>query len=151
MSFLFSRNQVRIGIGAILLLLIQALFAPCPSWAVCNHLVGSSAQPAGSFAHLDELITAGNPSMIPSHRVGGLPARPGPGRPAPCSGPSCSGRVPLPVSTATTGTAHPHHWGVLGESLDLIRSPGHIECDEEAPPYHSGILLLVFHPPRSPA
>ena len=149
MSYLFSRNQVRIGIGAILLLLIQAFIAPRPSWAGCNPLVGSSTHPARSFAHLDDLITTGNPSMIQSHRAVGLPARSGPGRPAPCSGPSCSGRIPLPVSTATTGFANPDQWGVVGESLDMTRSPGRVEYHDDEPPCHSGGLLFIFHPPRS--
>ena len=45
MRFLSSSHQVRIGIGAILLLLIQAFFAPRPAWAGCNYLATSSAQP----------------------------------------------------------------------------------------------------------
>jgi len=149
MRYLFSSNQVRLGIGAALLLLIQALLAPCPAWAGCNPLVGSSGHPAGSFAHLDELITAGNPSMIQNHRAAGMPARPGPGHPAPCSGPSCSGRVPLPVSTATTGFPNPNHWGVVGEPFGLGQPVGRFECNDEPPAFLRGQSLRVFHPPRS--
>ena len=44
MRSLSSSHQVRIGIGAILLLLIQALFVPRPAWAGCSYPATSSAQ-----------------------------------------------------------------------------------------------------------
>jgi len=142
MRFLLSGHRVRIGIGALSLLLIQALYAPRPAWAGCTYPATSSAQRASSLASLDELITGGNPSAMQGHR-------PDPRRPAPCSGASCSGRVPLPVSTAATGVADPDQWVALGRTVDLARSSGGIDRDDDEDPYLGGSPLPIFHPPRS--
>jgi hypothetical protein len=151
MRFLLSRQQVRLGIGAILLLLIQGLLAPRPAWAGCNHLVRSNVQKFGAFADLDALITGGVSTGIESDPVGDAAARPKPSRPLPCSGPSCSGRVPSPVSTAVVGAVDLDQWGVLSDSLDIARPPGTAEWADESLLDLPGNPSRIFHPPRASA
>ena len=105
MRFLFSRQQVRLLIGAVLLLLIQGLLASRPAWAACNQLVRSNSQKHGASVNLDALITGWTTTEIESDPAGDLATRPKPSRPLLCSGPSCSGRVPLPVSASVVGAA----------------------------------------------
>ena len=121
MRFLLSRQQVRLVIGAVMPLLIQGSFAPWSAWAGCNHLVRSNGQKHGAFVNLDDaLITGRTSTEIESDPAGDLATRPKPSRPLPCSGPSCSGRVPLPVSASVVGAVDPRP---VGRALELIR-PG---------------------------
>src|SRR5271157_4016511 len=57
MRFLLSRQQVRLLIGAAMLLSIQGLLASRPAWAGCNQLVHSNIQKLGASVNLDALIT----------------------------------------------------------------------------------------------
>ena len=114
MRFLLSRQQVRLVIGAAMLLLIQGLLAPWSAWAGCNHLVRSHGQNQGASVNLDldALITGRTSTEIESDPAGDLATRPKSSRPLPCSGPSCSGRVPLPVSASMVGAVNLVQWGV---------------------------------------
>ena len=94
MRSLSRRLLVRLGIGAIMLLLVLGGLAPRPARAGCDHPFGVEIRGAWSAAHLDPLITGGSRAML-GHDRSGMP-----GRPLPCSGPTCSGRVPLPASSA---------------------------------------------------
>ena len=151
MRFLLSRQQVRLLIGAVMLLLIQGLLAPRPAWAGCNHLVRSNSQKHGASVNLDALITGWTSTEIESDPAGDLATRPKPSRPLPCSGPSCSGRVPLPVSASVVGAVDLVQWGVLSDSFDLVPSPGRTEWADESFPDLTGNPSRVFHPPRASA
>ena len=130
-----------------MLLSIQGQFAPRPAWAGCNKLVHSSVQNHGASVNLDTLITGWTSTEISS-----APAtRPNPSRPLPCTGPTCSGRVPLPVSTSVVGSVDLVHWAVLSDSLDLVPSPIRTAWIDESLPDSTGNPSHVFHPPRASA
>jgi len=130
-----------------MLLLIQGLLAPRPAWAGCNHLVRSNGQQHGASVNLDALITGRILTEIESDPA----TRPTPSRPLPCSGPSCSGRVPLPVAASVVGAVNLIQWGVLSDSFDLVPSPGRTEWADESLPDLTGNPSRVFHPPRASA
>jgi hypothetical protein len=141
MSFWRSTTLFRIGVGAALLLLTQVLCAPRTAEAGCNHLVSSNSPSYVSLAHLDELITGQTP--------GPLSDSGGPKGPPPCSGPSCSGRVPLPISTVLPSVHGLDQWCLLADLLDLTGPPAHFAWMIETPTLPSSDPSLVFHPPRS--
>jgi len=148
MRFLLSRQQVQLLIGAMLLLSIQGLLAPRPAWAGCNQLVHSNTQKQlGASANLDALITGWTSTEILSDPA----TRPKPSRPLPCSGPSCSDRVPLPVSASVVGAVDLVQWAVLSDSLDLVLMPVRTEWADQRFPDLTGHPSRVFHPPRASA
>ncbi len=149
MRFLLSRQRVRLVIGAALLLSIQGQVAPRVAWAGCNNLVHSNVPNLGASVNLDALIIGRVSMEVESNAAGDLPTRPKPPHPLPCSGPSCSGRVPLPVSASVVGAADLVQWAVLSSSLDLVPSPGSTEWADESLPDLTGTPSRVFHPPRA--
>jgi len=151
MRFLSSRQQVRMLIGAVMLLWIQGVLAPRPAWAGCNNLVHSNVHKLGVSVNLDSLIIGRASMEIESDPAGDLATRPQPSRPLPCSGPSCSGRVPLPVSASVVGAVDLVQWAVLSDSLDMVPSPGRTEWADESFPDLTGNPPRVFHPPRASA
>jgi|SRR5271157_189003 len=106
MRFLLSRQQVRLVIAAVMLLLIQGQVEPRPAWAGCNCLVRPNGQQHGASVNLGALIAGRTSTEIESNPAGHLATRPKPSRPLPCSGPSCSDRVPLPVSASVVGAVN---------------------------------------------
>jgi hypothetical protein len=151
MRLLLSRQQFRLLIGAVMPLLIQGLLAPRPAWAGCNNLVHSNIQKHGASVNLDTLITGWTSTEIESDPAGDLETRPKPTRPLPCSGPSCSGRVPLPVSASVVGAVDLLQWGMLSDPFDLVPSPGKTVWADEGLPDLTGNPSRVFHPPRASA
>ncbi len=149
MRFLLSRQRVRLVIGAALLLLIQGLLAPRPSWAGCNNLVHSNGHKLGPSGNLAALIIGRVSREIENEAAGDLASRSRPSRPLPCSGPSCSGRVQLPVSTSVVCAVDLVEWAVLSNSLDLVPSPGSTEWADESLADLTGTPSRVFHPPRA--
>ena len=123
---LLSRNSlVRLGIGAIMLLLVLGGLAPRPARAGCDHPFGVEIRGAWSAAHLDPLITGGGRAML-GHNRSGVP-----GRPLPCSGPTCSGRVPLPASSAPSVVQTLEQWGLLPGVFDLSPPVASAPRDDE--------------------
>jgi len=151
MSFASCKQLARPGIRAVMLLLVLAPFAPGSAWAGCNHAAFSKGHKFGTLANLDPLITGANSPLVHGDLAQPLPGRSDPGRPLPCSGPSCSGRVPLssPLSTAFSGVDNLSNWGLLSfDSLDPWRSTVRRHRDGEFLPHPSVRLSPVFHPPR---
>lgn len=144
MRSLLPRMLVRFGAGALLLLLSQVLCAPRTALAGCDHLAGSGLSAYASLARLDDLITG-----QPAAGQGAVPGHPGPKRPLPCSGPSCSGRVPLPVSTVLLTLDGLEQWGLLADSLDGSGPSVRSGWIAEPPSRPSRVPSCVFHPPRS--
>jgi hypothetical protein len=148
MRFLSPRHLVRLGIGAIVLLSLQGVLAPRSARAGCDHPFGVEIRNAWSAAYLDPLITGDPRSSLEGNLPGGFPGRPGPGRPLPCSGPSCSGRVPLPASTAPSVVRTLDQWGLLPGPFDLA-SPVAKSCRDEETRSHLPVEpTRIFHPPR---
>ncbi len=151
MKFLLSRQQVRLAIGAILVLSIQVLGAPRSVWAGCNHLVRSNQQIHGGSDDLDALVTGWTSTEHSTAFWAGHSTYPQPAPFAPCSGPSCSRQVPVPVSANVVGAFDLVHWALLAESIDLVWSLDRSESTEERLPAPLANPSRVFHPPRSPA
>ena len=132
---------------------------PCPlrtasAWAGCSPFAHSKGQEFRSFANLDQLITSANSPLSQGDPGQPSPGRSDRGRPLPCSGPSCSGRVPLssPLSSTFSGVDHLSDWGLLSfESLNPRRFAVRRHRDGEFLLHPSLGLSSVFHPPRSRA
>jgi hypothetical protein len=138
-----SRSLVKLAVGALLLLTMSLL--PRPARAGCSHPARplGDLRRAGSLAGLDALITGGTPSQ------GALaPTRQLPRRPLPCSGPSCSGQVPLPVSSSIVTLAPADLWGVLGRCSHTGAPPVRFARVEEPRAHVCVITSSIFHPPR---
>jgi hypothetical protein len=153
MSFASCKQVARLGTRAIMLLVL-ALFAPGSAWAGCSHSAFSKGHEFQKFANLDQLITGANSPMGQGDLTRPSPERSDPGRRLPCSGPSCSGRVPLssPLSTAFSGVDNLSDWGLLSfDSLAPWRSTVRLHRDGAPLPHPSLGLSPVFHPPRSRA
>jgi hypothetical protein len=154
MSFAWCKQLARPGIRAIAMLLVLAPFAPGSAWAACGHVAASRGQESRMFATLDHLITGVDSPPLHGDLTRPLPGRSNHGRPLPCSGPSCSGRVPLssPLSTAFSSVHNLSDWGLLSfESLPPWRLGVRRHRDRELLPHPSIGRSPVFHPPRSHA
>lgn len=154
MSFASCKQLARLGIRATVLLLVLASFAPASAWAGCSHSAVSKGHEFRTFANLDPLITGVNSPLVQGDLARPLPGRSDPGRPLPCSGPSCSGRDPLssPLSTAFSGVDNLSDWGLLSfDSLTPWRSTVRRHRDGDFLSHPSLGLSPVFHPPRSRA
>jgi len=151
MNVLTSGKRAGLGIGAIALLLIAGPFSNV-SWAGCNHLVRSTQELEANSAiwRLDTLIAG--PDWAMGGQPNGSPTRSSQPRPAPCSGPSCSGQVPLPVSTTISLSVPIESWGLLSLSELASPAPSRFWQDQDAEFYSLSPACSIFHPPRtSPA
>jgi hypothetical protein len=149
MRLLCFKRLVRVSFGAFLVLLMQGALAPSAVWAGCNHLVGSDATAPSVIAHLDELITGGPIQSIDGHPADGLPGRRSPKVPLPCSGPSCSNRLPAPPAPVVSSIDGLDHWGLLCDSLDLTASITRNDRVGETLLHLVIAPSRIFHPPRS--
>jgi len=135
------------GIGALVLLLIQGLFAPRLAWAGCNHLVVSRFDSSLDFNRLDELVVARSVS-ISADDAARSPLGPGvPERRTPCTGMNCSSRVPLPASTVSPEPRNVDQWGALGAPLVLEPALALHRSIEKPTSGRSGYKPSIFHPP----
>jgi hypothetical protein len=138
-----------LGTGAIVLLVAQAFCAPHAAWAGCDHLAGSQYDPFRKVNQLDPLIFGATPSPAAGELPQFPPGVPAPGRRGSCSGPSCSSRIPLPVSTASERPNDWNQWGSLAVIVVIdATSQGRRAVDEPAPAAASE-KSAIFHPPRA--
>jgi hypothetical protein len=136
------RHLVRLGIGAALLLSVLGAFTPRPAHAGCDHPFGVGIRNAWSAAQLDPLITGGSRTSLEGKRPGSS------GRELPCSGPSCSGRVPMPTQAAPSVVQTLDDWCLLPGLFDLS-PPGAEACrDGERLSHLPAVPSRIFHPPR---
>jgi hypothetical protein len=135
-------HLVRLGIGAAVLPLILGGLAPRPAHAGCDHPFGLEIRNAWSAAQLDPLITGGSRTSLEGKGPGS------PGRELPCSGPSCSGRVPLPTHAAPSVVPTFDDACLLPGRFDLSL-PGAEACRGDEPLSHPPAEpSRIFHPPR---
>jgi hypothetical protein len=139
--------MARLGSAALVLLMLLCVSAPRAALAGCDHLFQSRLDPFHEINRLDELVIAGS-SGSPDGFSRSPFDRSLPGRSKPCSGLSCSSRVPLPVSTASIASDGSQQWVALGvpfvvESKSLTR-----DSRDESRPSSSGDKSSIFHPPR---
>jgi hypothetical protein len=130
-----------------MLLAIGLFTVPTSARAGCNHLVGSRSDKLANLNQLDELILFGTSSSA-RHMGGETPEWPGPDRPTPCSGLSCSNRFPLPVSTMTPGPEGRDRWGSLPVVLVVDDSSVFTRRAEGPSLAPVGDMTSIFHPPR---
>jgi hypothetical protein len=143
MSSMRFERRMRWATGALMLLLVHALALSRPAMAGCNHLVSSHSNRLLNIHQLDGLITGGSLSPISED-----PASPRqPEHPAPCSGPGCSNRMPLPAPTALPNYDRSDQWCVLTTLafLPSVSPPSRMVDEPAARP--SGEKPSIFHPP----
>lgn len=135
--------------GALLLLLVHGLGTARTAWGGCSHLVLPKSDRLRTFNHLDALIIgigkspspiAGEPAQVP-----GEPA--GRNRRAPCSGPGCSSRVPLPVSTASPGLDGSDQWVSWHSAASLAAALPFGRTIDEPTDRPTGQEAPIFRPP----
>jgi hypothetical protein len=137
----------RWGTGALVLLLIHGLGAARSARAGCNHLVISKSDQLRGLNRLDALILGEASATIEDDSARG-PANPHePRRPTPCSGPGCSSRVPLPVSTASQGSDGSDQWVALGAVVGLPAASLPDRTLDEPACRPAGPKPSIFHPP----
>jgi len=143
----YPKRLVRWGIGALTLLAVHALGAPPAARAGCSHLVVSQSDRLVGLNRLDAFIVGDLSSMVSNDRVQDPWQQQSRNRRLPCSGPSCSDRVPSPPSTTSHGSEGTDQWGALNTlALHPIGSPSDKTIDE--PIFRSmGLKPSIFHPP----
>ena len=139
----------RWGAGALMLLLVHGLGAPRSAGAGCNHLVVSKSERLLDFNQLDALVAGGSPALQSDDLARDPPGDRGSERPTPCSGPGCSGQVPMPVPTAIQAPEGPDQWGTLSVPVILPAASPLDRLTDEHPPDSSRQESSVFHPPRA--
>jgi hypothetical protein len=136
---------VRIGAGALTLLLLHGLDLSGTVCAGCNHLVGARSDPLGNLAALDDLIVAGSAAVpVMAHFPGEQPA---PGRPKPCSGMSCSNSTSVPVSTASPGPVGSDQWSTLSTHAPFEVVAAQTLAIDDSVRNSRGRVSAIFHPP----
>jgi hypothetical protein len=149
MNLLGSRQLIRLAIGAVVSLLILGVFTPCQARADCSHGVFSKVEKTHVFSQLDRLADLSAAYSLDGEHFRGLPVRSKPARPLPCSGPSCSGKIPLPFSTAFSTVESLDHWGLPNfDSVDLQGPLMQKRIEGDSFLYLSTNPSRVFHPPR---
>jgi hypothetical protein len=145
MGSIRSRQLMRWAAGALVVLLVHSLGASRSVWAGCNHLVGSRSDSFLKFDQFDKLIQGDSIAPSSDDLAGGSQ---GPNRNRPCSGMSCSGRVPLPVSTASQGPEGSDQWGALTTVVVVVSPSASGRPSDELGQRASGQAAFIFHPPR---
>jgi len=146
MKSIRSERLMRLSTGALVLLLVHGLGALRSAWAGCNHLVASRSDSFLKFDQLDELNQGNSIGSSSGDLARGSQ---GPNRNKPCSGLSCSGRVPLPVSTASQGPEDSDQWGALATVAVVLSPSPSARPSDEPGPRASGQAASIFHPPRA--
>jgi hypothetical protein len=126
---------MRLAVGTALALLAYGLFAPPAARASCGHYVVIGSQTGRGAL----------PAMQPSHADDSLPAAPA----APCSGPRCSGRTPVPLTAPPAPVRTPDQSLADALSCVLLVETGPtglaLEDGSRRPVRRTS---TIYHPPR---
>jgi hypothetical protein len=145
MKFGHHQRLVRIGAGALTLLLLHGLGLSGTVCAGCDHLVCAQSDSLGNLAGLDDLIVAGSAAVpLVAHFPGEQPA---PGRPGPCSGMRCSNSTPVPVSTASPGPVGSDQLGTLSARAPFEVMAAHTLAIDDSVRNSRRRVSAIFHPP----
>jgi hypothetical protein len=142
------KRFVRLGTEALMVLMAHGLCAPASAWASCGHSVNSPSALISSLYNFDELIMTGTLSVSEDGLAQTSRNRSLPGHGVPCSGLSCSGRVPLPVPTASLVHERSDQWGTLGAPVVLDNSSRPAKTKNGPLPHSGRQSSYIFHPPR---
>ena len=137
----------RWGAAALLLLLIHgvcALDRPGPAATTWSF---SNSDRLLRFNQLDALVAGDSPAVL-DELPSDLPGERGSKRPAPCSGPGCSSRVPMPVPTTIPAPDGTDQWGALSVPVILPAASPLDRMTDEPAPDSSREESSIFHPPR---
>jgi hypothetical protein len=137
------KHLARSGAAVCVLFLNLCHIGPQLARAACSHLVGSERARSFDWNQLDRLIVGDSsslawddplyPSQTPDRR--------------PCSGLSCSSKVPVSSSTASRTSAGSDHWGDRTTfMLDQIDVPTGMTMCADSPHSQFG-TLAIFRPP----
>jgi hypothetical protein len=127
-----------------MVLLAHGLVAPRSAWAGCNQLVSSPSGRHLEFNRLDAIIAGGSFSDDLAHDP---LQKNGPKRPAPCSGPGCSSRAPLPAPAASQGPDGSDQWVVMNAVVPLAVVSPRCRTIDEPGARPAGHKPSIFHPP----
>ena len=141
------KRLVRLGTGALMVVLFHGVCAPSPARASCSHPIGTSSPLVLSLHRLDELIMTGSSSVSEDGLVQPTGNESVPMPRVPCSGLSCSGRVPLPVSTASLVHDRADQWGTLEMRVVLDKSSQPAKTRDGASLHSVSQNTSIFHPP----
>jgi hypothetical protein len=144
-----GRNErlMRVGTGALVLLLVQLLDLSDQAHAGCSHLAAVQSDAEGNLYSLDEVIGAGSPLSLARDAQFPTPGR-SPWPSGSCSGPLCSRSTPLPISTASPLPGRSDQPAALAvPATFVVMSQESVTFDEPI----AGMVeqsLSIFHPPR---
>jgi hypothetical protein len=143
-----SAHFKRLGAGAFILVLAH-LCAPDSATADCGHGVRALSDSLITDRVLDQLIVSGtwSPALLGAQDMPAVPF--GPAGRSPCSGLSCSGRAPLPPSTASAGTDGLEQWVAVAECFVMITSSGRRQIINRNEFNPTAPNSWIFHPPKS--
>jgi hypothetical protein len=140
---------LRLATGALVVLFAQDFCALRPARAGCNHLINSGSDRTFAFNQLDELIQGSSAGLALEELGRGSQPSPGSNRNKPCSGPSCSSRAPLPVSSASSGSDGFDQWGAMS-TVAVVPGPSPTAgAFNESGLRASAQRTSIFHPPRA--
>jgi len=143
----YPKRLVRWGLGVVMLLSIHEFCAPRVARAGCSHLVVSRSDRLLGLHRLGASVGGDLSIVVSDEWIRESSPQQGPKRRSTCSGPSCSDRIPSPVSTSSEGSEGPHQWGALNTVVpDQMVAPPDKTIDE--PVLRSiGLKPSIFHPP----
>jgi hypothetical protein len=133
----------RLATAALFVLAVDQYVALRTARAGCSHLVVSQTERSFHFNRLDTLIVGAPLTAAPFDQS----PQPAPARRPPCSGPSCSSRVPFPLPGATEGSSGLDQWAACTLALaELVIAPAGRTTDDRTP---RSIVRKpsIFHPP----
>ena len=142
------KRLARLGTGALILLLVHGILCAsrCPGRLQPSRRSLESDRRL-DLNQLDAFIVGDLSSLASGDRLQDPLRQPRPKHGSPCSGPSCSDRAPVAVSTASQGPQGSDQWGALCTLvLQPDRSPPDQTIDEPAP-CSIGHNCSIFHPP----
>ncbi len=148
MRIAHTGRLAKLGAGALSLLLLHGCFSPTAAWAGCQHDVVAPRAAASARHGLDDLIATATPSVTEDGPAQSRRDRSLPGRRLPCSGLSCSSRLPLPVSAASGGTEEADQWGDVTTIVIVYPTSPRAGMPDECAPRPAGRCSSIFHPPR---
>jgi len=146
MSFTGLTRLTRLVIGACLALLIHAHCISQSAQAGCSHPSGARTHQPTGLASLDPQILG---EFLEASPIGQGTDRSRPDRRFPCSGPSCSGNVPLPASPLVLAAERLDQWGTLSNLFGFLPVTPCLTRVSDATPRPIGHTSSIFHPPRT--
>ena len=146
MSLTGLTRLTRLVIGACLALLIHAFCVSPSAQAGCSHPAGSGTHQPSGLSTLDPQILGEFLEASPNGQ-GADPSRPD--RRFPCSGPSCSGNVPLPASPLVLAADRLDQWGTLSNLFGFLPVVPRLTRISDTTPRPIGQPAPIFHPPRT--